>query len=659
MTLIDRCRSPSALPATIICAVALLPAALFAAQEPETPPIEIIPTGVIVAGVPAPLEIELSGEFPGPGPPVEVRSAGPEGALLGEGLLESGERTAVTITLPSAGRRDCLVIFPNGEFEPVALSLRAIPGWTTLLPPLLAILLALLFRQVIPALLAGVWVGAWIAYSGPFAGALRTIDHYVVRAFAEPDHVSIVIFSLMLGGMVGILSRSGGTVGLVEALTPYATNTRRGQLVTWFLGILIFFDDYANTLLVGNTMRPVTDRLTISREKLAYIVDSTAAPVTSIALVSTWIGYEVSLIGESLREMGSDPARAYAIFLQSIPYNFYPIFALLFGLAVATFLKDFGPMLKAERRARGGKTLSDTAVPLSDFDSKALAPIADKPRRWINAGIPVLIVLLITFLGLWITGRSALAANGIPLLDGGFRGLGQIFGAGDSFKALLWGSTAGCLVALLLSKAQGILTVADGLAAWLQGVKSMTAAIVILILAWSLAGTCSDLNTSGYMVASLSDHLAPGFLPVIVFILAAMTAFATGTSWGTMGILIPLAVPTAFGVAQAAGFDPAAAHRILLGAVSAVLAGAIFGDHCSPISDTTVMSSMSSGCDHVDHVRTQLPYALVVGLVAILLGYLPSGFGVPPLLCLVVGAVLLAALLYWLGRAALDPGRAA
>jgi Na+/H+ antiporter NhaC len=652
--LTGRRRSSAILVATII-----FPTALLAAQGLGSAPIEVIPPEVLVAGVPASLGIEPVRELSYPTLSVEIRSAGPGGEILGQALLKSGERTEVAVTLPSAGTRDCRVVFPGGEYEPVEISLRAIPGWATLLPPLLAILLALLFRQVIPALLAGVWVGAGIVFAGPFAGALRAIDYYVVRALADPDHVAIVVFSLMLGGMVGILSRSGGTIGLVEALTPHATNTRRGQLVTWFLGILVFFDDYANTLLVGNTMRPVTDRLKISREKLAYIVDSTAAPVTSIALISTWIGYEVSLIGESLREMGSDPARAYSIFLQSIPYNFYPILALFFGLAVASFLKDFGPMAKAERRARGGKPLSDTAVPLSDFDSEALAPTPGKPRRWVNAVIPVEVVLLITFLGLWFTGRAALASEGASLLEDGFRGTGRIFGAGDSFKALLWGSMAGCLTALLLSKAQGILSVADGLAAWLQGVKSMTAAIVILILAWALAGTCSDLNTSGYMVASLSDHLAPGFLPVIVFILSAMTAFATGTSWGTMGILIPLAVPTAYGVAQAAGFDPAAAHAILLGAVSAVLAGAIFGDHCSPISDTTVLSSMSSGCDHVDHVRTQLPYAIVVGLVAILLGYLPSGFGVPAWLCLVAGAAALAFLLHWFGRTASNPGRAA
>jgi len=531
-----------------------------------------------------------------------------------------------------------------------------IPGWLTLLPPLLAILLALVFRQVVPALVAGVWVGAWIASGGPFAGALRTIDTYVITALADGDHVKIIVFSLMLGGMVGMMARAGGTLGLVEALRPYATNSRRGQVVTWAMGILIFFDDYANTLLVGNTMRPVTDRLKISREKLAYIVDSTAAPVAAIGIVSTWIGYEVALIADALRAVGSD-RDAYGVFLQSIPFNFYPILALVFGLLVAGGLRDFGPMLRAERRAREGRLMEATAQPLSDFDTDALRPIEGKPHRWFNAILPVLVVLVVTFAGLWFTGRQSLIGQDNPLgtaglFELGFEGLGGVFGAGDSFVALLWGSASGCLTALLLALSQGILTLGQSLEAWTHGIKSMVVAVVILILAWSIADVCSDLNTSGFMVGTLSGLLDPRLLPAIVFGLAAVTAFATGTSWGTMGILIPLAVPTAFGMAQSAGFDPAAAHRVLLGAISAVLAGAIFGDHCSPISDTTVMSSMASGCDHVDHVRTQLPYAIFVALVAVVTGYLPAAFGLPTPLCLLLGAGVLGGGLVWFGRRA-------
>jgi len=310
-------------------------------------------------------------------------------------------------------------------------------------------------------------------------------------------------------------------------------------------------------------------------------------------------------------------------------------------------------MLGAERRAAGGRLLSDTAVPLADFDGEALRAPEGKPCRWFNAALPVLVVLVVTFWALWVTGRQSLAADGdalagTPLGELGIRGLGGVLGAGNSYNALLYASMAGCLTALALAVSQRVLSLADGLRAWIGGLKSMTLAVVILILAWSIGDVCSALDTQGFMVEALSGTLDPRLLPALVFVLAAVTAFATGTSWATMGILIPLAVPTAFALAQAAGLDAAAAHRILLGSVSSVLAGAIFGDHCSPISDTTVLSSTASACDHVDHVRTQLPYALLVAGVALLCGYLPGGFGLSPFLGLgagtiVLGAVLLAA----------------
>ena len=527
-------------------------------------------------------------------------------------------------------------------------------GWLTLLPPILAILMALAFRQVVPALLAGIWVGAWIVYGDPFTGLLRTIDKYAVEALANPDRAKIVLFTLLLGGMVGVISRSGGTRGLVESIAPYATNSRRGQMVTWLLGIAVFFDDYANTLLVGNTMRPVTDKLRISREKLAYIVDSTAAPVASIALISTWIGYEVSLIGQALNEIGID-AEPYAIFLQSLPYNFYPVLALVFGIMVATTGRDFGPMFKAERRAAEGKVLGDNAVPLSDFEGKSLAPVEGKPQRWINAAVPVGLVLVVTFTALWFSGRASLADTGDPagtagLFSLGLEGFGSVFSAGASYNALMYASIAGSASALILAVGQRIFSLGTGLAAWIDGMKSMMPALVILILAWGIGAVCSDLHTADFLVAQLSDSLNPGLLPALVFFLAAVTAFATGTSWATMSILIPLAVPTAVGVAQSAGYDAASTHAIMLGAVSSVLAGALFGDHCSPISDTTVMSSMASGCDHVDHVRTQLPYALAVAVVALVVGYIPVGFGLSPWLGLLLGAGVLYAFLRFVGR---------
>jgi len=617
---------------------------------PGEPPIAVKPPTVAVNGLTATITVTATDRLPSPTLDLEVRNTSNQ--VVASGTLT--DRDALSLELPGdRGTGPWVVRAPGAYTDGKSFELRAIAGWLTLLPPVIAILFALLLRQVVPALLAGIYIGAWTLHGGPLVGVLRAIDTYIVGA-ANSNRVSILIFSMLLAGMVGVISRSGGTIGLVEALTPYATDSRRGQVVTWILGILVFFDDYANTLLVGNTMRPVTDRLKVSREKLAYIVDSTAAPVASIALVSTWIGYEVSLIGSSLQAVGSD-LEPYTVFLHSLPYNFYPVLALVFGLAVAASGRDFGPMLAAERRALGGKLLSDTAVPLADFEAREFEPPADTPRRWINAVAPVLVVLTVTFAGLWFTGRASLLSDGdsagaAALPDLGIEGLGAVFGAGNSFRALLWGSLAGCVVALALAVGQRIVSFKDGVAAWAGGIKSLTVAIIILMLAWSIGDICGALNTSGFLVNLLSDALDPRLLPAVIFSFAAVTAFSTGTSWGAMGILIPLAVPTAHGLAQAAGMDAGQAHGILLGSVSAVLAGAIFGDHCSPISDTTVLSSMSSGCDHVDHVRTQLPYALVVAGVSLFVGYLPTGFGAPPWVGMLAGAACLLALIRWVGR---------
>ncbi len=654
------------LAAILVLVAALAPALRAAAQSgPAAPPAEPAPASpidgapplaveaprVLVAGLAHEVSVDAGPDLAAASVPIEIRDAA--GSVLARGAAERGARTTLELRVPS-GRHELTVAAPAHYQRPVGLSVRAIRGWMTILPPAFAILLALIFRQVIPALVAGVWLGAGLVYDSAFGGALRTVDRYIVDALSDGDHISIVVFSMFLGGMVGVMSRAGGTAGLVDALRPYATTTRRGQLVTWFLGLLVFFDDYANTLVVGNTMRPVTDRLRISREKLAYIVDSTAAPVAAIFLVSTWIGYEVSLIGDALKAIGSEQD-AYSVFLQAIPYNFYPILALVFGFMIAWTGRDFGPMRAAELRAAGGKVLADTAVPLSDFDSHALQPRDDQPRRWINALGPVAVVLVVTFGALWLTGRASLADAGDPLAETGvfglgLGGLGSVLGAGDSYRALLWASSAGCLVAILLAVVQRILSLGQALDAMLGGFKSMVMAFVILTLAWSIAQVCTDLNTSGFMVSTLSDALDPRVLSTLVFLLAAVTAFATGSSWGTMGILIPLAGPTAYGVAQSAGYSAEASHVILLGAVSSVLAGAIFGDHCSPISDTTVLSSMSSGCDHVDHVRTQLPYALVVALVGTVLGELLTGFGVSPWIALAAGSVVLFAILRLAGR---------
>ncbi|NIT61067.1 MAG: Na+/H+ antiporter NhaC family protein, partial [Aliifodinibius sp.] len=278
------------------------------------------------------------------------------------------------------GRTNLKVVL--GE-EATQISFRSIPAFLSVVPPLLAILLALITRQVIVALFMGIWIGVTFIYDyRVHVGFLKTVDTYIIQAINSPDHISIIVFSMVLGGMVGVITRSGGTQGIVDFLSRYARDSRRGQLATWAMGIFIFFDDYANTLIVGNTMRPLTDKLRISREKLSYLVDSTAAPVANIAIISTWIGYELGLISQSFDALNVD-MNPYLIFIQTIPYNFYPIYALIFGFLIAFLLRDFGSMRQAEIRVnKTGEVLSPTATPLSDVSASEMDADPNKPKRW-------------------------------------------------------------------------------------------------------------------------------------------------------------------------------------------------------------------------------------------------------------------------------------
>jgi Na+/H+ antiporter NhaC len=559
---------------------------------------------------------------------------------------DAEEWTSEEVTTASSGTVSVEVV-RNGEVLR-STSTRSIPGWLSILPPLLAIGMALVYRRVVPALFFGVWVGAVIAISftpwGLFKGLLDTLQVYVLGAVANDDQAAIILFSLMIGGMVGIISKNGGTRGIVDRLTGWASDSKRGQVVTGILGISIFFDDYANTLIVGNTMRPVTDRLRISREKLAYIVDSTAAPISALAFVTTWIGYEVGLIGSAIEGMEGFNEGAYSVFLSSLPYNFYPLLALFFVFLIARSQLDFGPMYEAEKRAREtGKVLGDDANvdEAAAEEEDELKPPEGTPRRAFNAVIPIVVLVVGVLGGLYATGLAA--AGPEASLQG-------IIGEANSYKALMWGSLLGVLVAAGLSLGQGILDLEQTVEAWYEGLKSMLFAMIILVLAWALSNITEVLHTADYLVSILGEALSPAVVPAIIFVLAAATAFATGSSWGTMGILLPLVIPLVWAVLVQNGMDDPAHFHILYSAVSCVLAGAVWGDHCSPISDTTILSSMASGCDHIEHVRTQLPYALSVGTVAILFGTLPAGFGMPWWIGLIVGGLLLYGLLRMVGR---------
>jgi Na+/H+ antiporter NhaC len=524
-----------------------------------------------------------------------------------------------------------------------ALSLRVLPGWISLMPAFLAIAVALIIRNVVPALLLGLWLGSTALQGftplGALKGLLDVFTVFIVNALANPDHAAIILFTMMIGGMVGIITRNGGMASIVRVVVSRAKTAIGGQVAVWLMGLMIFFDDYANTLVVGNTARSITDHLKISREKLAYLVDSTAAPVVCIALVTTWIGYQVSLIDQAMAGIDGLAGRtAYSIFLNTIPYSFYPILAILFVFAVSASGRDMGPMYKAEVRARKGQVEPHAGDAMPAMDGDTLDAKPDVPMRPINAFLPILILIISLAAGMFITGEGET--------------LTAIVGSADPYKSMMWASFIGALVAAGMSIGQKILSAHETVDAWYGGARATLFGMIVLILAWSMSAVTTDLNAKGYLISILGDALPVALVPAVVFVLAAITAFSTGTSWGTMGILLPLVIPLTWAVMTVSGVaDPSGMH-IMYSAIACVLAGAVWGDHCSPISDTTVLSSIASGCDHIEHVRTQLPYAMLVGLVAIGLGTIPAGYGVPPWISLIVGAAVLLAVLRFFGRSA-------
>jgi len=536
-------------------------------------------------------------------------------------------------------------------------SFSAIPLWMSILPPLIAIVMALLFKEVFSALFVGLFSGTLIIYSFQegsiltafFKAIFAISDTYIIQSLTDSGHISIIVFSMLIGAMVNLITKNGGMQGVVNKLSKFANSHRSGQLVTWILGVLIFFDDYANTLVVGNTMRPVTDKLKISREKLAYIVDSTAAPVASIAMITTWIGIELSYIQSATSQININES-PYSIFLNSLPTRFYPFFTLFFILMLVIMKRDFGPMYKAEKRSRTGERNPENIVSKEKLNEEESIHISENiPTRWYNAGIPVLIVILGTFAGLIYTGWDTTIWNDSNIAFG--TKLSHIIGSSDSYLALLWSSLSAVLVAAALSISQGILNLKKTIDALVSGFKTMLTAILILILAWALADITKDMHTADFISNLLiATDVPPEFLPTFTFILSALIAFSTGSSWGTMAILYPLILPASWALCHSAGMNNIESMNIFYITVSAILAGSVLGDHCSPISDTTILSSLASSCNHIEHVRTQLPYALTVGSVAIFAGLLPAAYGVSSWLLIPLGFTILFLIVKFIGK---------
>ena len=507
-------------------------------------------------------------------------------------------------------------------------------GFLSVLPPLVAIVLAIATRQVYASMFIAIWLGAtFLNGYNPWLGLLRSMDTYVINSVADPWYAEVLIFTMMIAAMVALMTRSGGANAIAEALGRRAKTPRAGQLCAWAIGMIIFFCDYTSALITGNTARPLTDRLRISREKLSYIVDSTAAPVATMALISTWIGYELGIIGEAFAKIGIESS-PYSIFLQSIPYRFYSIFALSLVVIIAVTMRDFGPMYNAEIRARTtGKVLRDGAVPLAAGDTAEMMPKEGIPYRAVNFIVPIAFLIISTFIGLYWHGVNVGGADPNNILEA--------IGASDSVLVLIWTSLLSAIVTLIMIVAQRLLSFVEAFDTLMAGAKSVFAALVILVFAWALSAVTGELGADSYLVGLVTAAKVPyQLLPLIIFLISCLMAFAMGTSWGTMGIVTPLAIPVANAVAP----------HLLIPTLASVLTGAIFGDHCSPISDTTILSSTGAGSDHIDHVRTQMPYALLGAAVAGIFGFIPAGFGVPVWISIILGIAALIVFVRFVGK---------
>ncbi|MBS4330978.1 Na+/H+ antiporter NhaC family protein [Campylobacter vulpis] len=546
-------------------------------------------------------------------------------------------------------------------------------GFITLLPPFIAIILAFITKDVILSLFMGVLSGTFLlslASNIFFVDTIALINiydtlvesfskiiGYVLKSTSDPVNAGIILQILCIGGLVALITKMGGAKAIALKFAKRAKTAVSAQLNTWFIGLLIFFDDYANLLIVGPIMRPLADKFKISREKFAFIIDSTAAPVAGIAIISTWIGLEVSLIKNAYASIGIDNISAFGIFVETIPYRFYNIFMLFFVVLTAIMGREFGSMYAAQIRAKTTGQIApvskSAALDTAELEDQFLAPKEGIEIRAFDAIVPVMTLIILAIVGFYFNGFSVLEgeelanARANPL---SFETLRSAFGSADSSIVLFQAALFAAIVAIFIGVRRRIFNIKEAIETWIYGWKTMIFTIVLLLLAWSLSSIVKDLGTSTFITHLLADKLPEFILPATIFAFASLISFAIGTSYGTMGVLMPLAVPLAFEIAKLNGLEGEALHHYMVLNISCVLTGAIFGNHCSPISDNVILSSMSAKCDHMEHVRTQIPYALFICAISLFTGYIPVALGLSVWLVLPLNFILITLLLRIIGK---------
>jgi len=522
--------------------------------------------------------------------------------------------------------------------------------WYSVVPPLLAIVTAFVTQHVMVslgvAILAGglltewhylgeSWAHWWMGLEASVGFVTETVPVYENGRFHVPENLFILGFVVVIFAVVELLIQAGGFNGVIRLLLKRIKGRRSAEFICAILGVSCFIDDYTNAIVVGSAMRPITDRYGVSREKLAFLVDATSAPIAGLAVISTWIAYEVGLFRDIALELGIEKS-GYALFFDALSFRFYCVLMIGFVFLLVLIGRDFGPMRRAQDRCdQGNKGVSSKG---------SLDGVHIEPGLARSALIPMGGLIVFHMIALWLAGGGVTKLQaGQSLLDW-THWRNAISDVPSSSRILLFSSSFGLVLAVLCAALCERVS-------WIQIVRSIGIGfkkgllpVVILILAWSMKNCCSALNTGGFLSSALADSMAPHWFAPLVFVVASVTSFATGTSYGTMAILIPTAVPVAF---QLDGGVYSLTTMITLGAV---LDGAIFGDHCSPISDTTILSSISTQCVLIDHVRTQIPYSLFVAGLALCVGYVPGAWGVPWIASIGTGVLVMGLMFMWMRR---------
>lgn len=486
-------------------------------------------------------------------------------------------------------------------------------------PSFVALAAVITLRSALSGLLIGAASGVLVLAGGnPISAFTGLFSQHLLPAMQSKWNLSVLIFTLLLGGFAALIERGRGFEAVLNRLLGSGKNSgQRVQLSALGLGLLCFFDGLASSLLTGKALRPLADRTGVSRAKLAYLVDSTSSAVACVAIMSTWIAYQLSMIKEGYAQAGVADVQPFAVFLSSIPLNFYCWFTLLMVFVSIWQNWNPGPMAKAEAEV----------VPLG---ISAAAANTEDASGLLRVAIPLASLMLCLLIGLYWNGVTG---GFFPIT---FTKAKDAFGNAQAADILVYSSAIACLVAFVLNYPT-IKAEERPATVFLEGMQRFFVPCLILIAAWCLSSTLKQLEASKVLAALLGGNFSPGLLPVSVFLVGVLISFTTGTSWGTMGVLMPLALPIALDLGT-----PTATDSLLVSAtVAAVFSGAVFGDHCSPLSDTTIVSSVACDLEPVEHVRTQLPFALITAGLACLVGFIPAGFGAPPLACLVIGAIII------------------